>query len=132
MQRRSEQILVWQRSNRILACFQNSLGYNRDMLPDVATDEPIEVPRRRSRRPQFSLRKMLAVIGGIWTVFSAIHWVPGLGAALLVLLGWILPAVVVLGVLIVLQLPLMLLSRSWSDSQRKRRRDERQVFLVRR
>jgi hypothetical protein len=102
------------------------------MLPDVATDEQIEVPTRRSRRRQFSLRKLLTVIGSIWTVFSAIHWVPGLGVALLVLFGWILPAVVVLGLLIVVQLPLMLLSRRWSDSERKRRRYERRVFLVRR
>ena len=99
------------------------------MLADVVADDEIELPKRRSRRRQFSLRKMLAVIGGIWTVFSAIHWVPGLGAALLVLLGWIVPAVLVLGVLIVLQLPLMLVSRRWSDSQRKRRRNERQVFM---
>ena len=75
------------------------------------------------------MRELLGTIGGMSSLFSAIYWVPGLGAVLLLIFGWFIPAAAVLGVLILVQWPMMILAVRWSQSNRKRLREERQAFL---
>ena len=71
---------------------------------------------------------MLELIAALSTILSLLRWVPGLGAVLLLMLGWLILPAAVLGLLILMQWPLMLLTMNLSDANRKRQRDERQAL----
>lgn len=100
------------------------------MLPaELRQDEPQSSSPRR-RRKQFSLRNLLAAVGGVSTLMSAIHWLPGLGGLLLLFFGWFVPAAAVLGGLILLQWPMMIIAVRLSHAHRNRLREERRAFLL--
>lgn len=80
------------------------------------------------RKHQFSLRALLGAVGVISTAFSLIRVFPALAAMLMLLLSVILPAIVVLGVLFLLQLPGMLLAGKLRTAHRKRVREDRRAF----
>ena len=67
-------------------------------------------------------------MGGLSTVFSAVHWLPGFGGLLLLMFGWFWPAAAFLGGLVLLQWPMMIVALRLSEANRKRLREERRAF----
>ncbi len=103
--------------------------YNGGMLSaELRQDERSSSSRRR--RKQFSLRALLSVVSGVSTLFSAMNWLPGLGGLLLLMFGWIWPAAAFLGVLILLQWPMMIVAVRLSHAHRDRLREERRAFIL--
>ena len=78
---------------------------------------------------QFSLRTLLSLVSAASVLFSAFTF-PGVGGVLLTAFACLLPALVVIGGLVLLQFPLMLLAARFSRVHRNRQREERQAFIV--
>jgi hypothetical protein len=93
-------------------------------------DEQSRQPERhRLRRGQFSLRTLMGLASGA-SILASAFTIPGVGGVLLALFAGIIPALVALGILVALQLPLMLLAAYWSRENRRRRREERRALSV--
>lgn len=96
--------------------------------------DEVELPHARSRplrlrRGQFSLRTLMGVVSGVPILVSAFT-LPGVGGVLIALLACVLPALVILGALFGMQLPLMLVASRWSKETRHRLREERRALSV--
>jgi hypothetical protein len=94
-------------------------------------DEPSRQPERRRtlRRGQFSLRTLMGLASGA-SILASAFTIPGVGGVLLALFAGIIPALIALGALVALQLPLMLFAAYWSRESRRMQREERRALSV--